>query len=137
MRCSTGAACRDICRRLFGTESKAVLNQVTDALKGVDPDVWLRAAFSAPEERKPVVFDSMRFANDYAFLLARGFAMWRIEAPLATRLFRMEARGQAVNPEDDEHAAETELDGYRFDRTIDNFEDGFEALYRKIEAALE
>jgi adenylate kinase family enzyme len=36
-RCSTGAACRELCKNLFGGESKAILNQVTDALKAIDP----------------------------------------------------------------------------------------------------
>src|SRR5438552_18965303 len=88
-RCSTGAACRDVCNRLFGEESKAILNKVTDALKAVDPDVWLRAALSSLKEDMPVVFDSMRFATDYAFLKNQGFEMWRVEAPLSIRLVRM------------------------------------------------
>lgn len=135
-RCSTGAACRDLCKSLFGTESKAILNKVTDALKAVDPEVWLRAAMSSTEGDGPVVFDSMRFSDDYAFLESRGFTMWRIEAPLETRLRRMERRGQLVAPADDQHAAETQLDTHRFDRILDNSNDGEESLFIKIEEAL-
>ena len=135
-RCSTGAACRDVCNRLFGEESKAILNKVTDALKAVDPDVWLRAALSSNEEDTPVVFDSMRFASDYAFLKNLGFEMWRVKAPLSIRLVRMGRRGQFVRPEDDEHRAETELDRHQFDRFVDNSEDGLDLLYREIDQAL-
>lgn len=137
IRCSTGVACRELCKRLFGTESKTILNKVTDALKAVDPDVWLRAALSSLEEARPAVFDSMRFATDYAFLQHRGFALWRIEAPLAIRLIRMGERGQIVSPEDDKHPAEIELDGHRFDQLVDNSEEGLDALYQRIEKILE
>lgn len=136
IRCSTGVACRDLCRKLFGSESKAILNQVTDALKGLDPDVWLRAALSALDEEMPIVFDSMRFANDYAYLQNRGFRMWRVDAPLEIRLARMQKRGQVVSPQDDDHPAERELDCYRFEQLLDNTEDGVEQFYSKIEEAL-
>jgi hypothetical protein len=79
----------------------------------------------------------MRFANDYAYLEARGFQMWRVEAPLETRLVRMRSRGQVVSLQDDGHAAERELDTFRFDQLLDNTEDGLEALYKKIEDALD
>jgi dephospho-CoA kinase len=135
-RCSSGAACREICKKLFGTDSKAILNRVTDALKAVDPDVWLRAALSSAPSDRPVVFDSMRFSTDYAFLKGRGFLTWRIEAPHNVRLDRMRERHQEVMPEDDEHRAETELDQQVFDQIIDNSEAGLALLYSKIELAL-
>jgi cytidylate kinase len=136
VRCSTGAACRDVCTRLFGDESKAMLNKVTDALKAVDPDVWLRAALSCLDKDTLVVFDSMRFASDYTFLKNQGFEMWRLEAPLAVRLVRMERRGQHVRPEDDEHRAETELDRHQFDRFLDNSGEDTDLLYCEIDKAL-
>jgi len=135
-RCSTGAACRSLCKEFFGTDAKAILNKVTDALRAVDKDVWLRAAFAYVQVGRPIVFDSMRFANDYAFLRGQGFVMWRIDAPLSIRLTRMENRGQLVTAEDDEHAAETELDGFAFDRSLDNSAEGLESLYIKVENGL-
>jgi cytidylate kinase len=136
IRCGTGEACRDVCKRLFGTDSKAVLNKVTDAMKVVDPDVWLKAALSSGEAEKPIVFDSMRFTNDYVYLEQQGFTMWRIEAPLDIRLQRMEERNQIVTPEDDEHSTEKELDAHRFDQIINNSAPGLAMLYEKIEEAL-
>lgn len=59
-----------------------------------------------------------------------------MEAPLAIRHSRMEKRGQLVTPEDDDHSAETELDGFTFDRLIDNSEEDLDALYVKIDGAL-
>jgi dephospho-CoA kinase len=135
-RCSSGAACREICKRFFGTDSKAILNRITDAFKAVDPDVWLNAALSSAAADAPVVFDSMRFITDYTFLKGRGFFTWRIEAPHNVRLDRMRERNQVVTPEDDEHRAETELDQEAFDQIIDNSEAGLELLYSKIERVL-
>jgi len=137
VRCSTGDVCRDLCRRLFRTESKAILNKVTDALKAVEPDVWVNAALSSLGEHTLVVFDSMRFASDYNYLRKQGFTMWRIDAPLEIRLLRMESRGQLVSREDDEHRAETELDEHHFDQIVNNFETDLDSLYLKIEQALD
>lgn len=136
-RCSTGQACREVCKILFGTDSKAILNKVTDAMKTVDADVWPKAAMSSVVGKEPIVFDSMRFASDYLFLKERGFVMWRIEAPLAVRLPRMEKRGQVVQPEDDEHRAETELDQHEFDQVISNPDSELDLLYLKIEKVLD
>ncbi|MBV9158485.1 MAG: AAA family ATPase [Acidobacteriaceae bacterium] len=134
--CSSGVACRDLCRRLFGTESKTILNQVTDALKAIDSKVWLNAALCSVDDDRPLVFDSMRFSTDYDFFREREFTTWRIEAPLTIRLERMRKRGQSVTAEDDEHRAETELDAFVFDRVIDNSDEGFDLLHFKIEEAL-
>lgn len=136
VHCSTGAACRELCRKLFGTESKSILNRVTDAIKAIDPDVWLRAALASVDEDRQVVFDSIRFASDYTFLQTRGFVIWRVEAPIEIRLRRMKTRGQIVSAEDDNHRAETELDNHRFDRIVNNFDDDPERLQQNIETAL-
>ena len=136
-RCSTGLACRELCRKLFASESKSILNMVTDALKAIDPDVWLRAALSTLDGDRPVVFDSMRFAGDYAFLKEQGFQMWRVEAPLEVRVRRMKDRGQIFIPDDDNHPAETELDSYQFDRVIENPNDDIHLLHDQIERALQ
>jgi dephospho-CoA kinase len=108
VRCSTGAACRSVCHTLFQSESKTLLNQVTDALRAIDRAVWLRAALSVDTGNKPIVFDSMRFAGDYDFLRDRGFATWKIIAPRDVRLDRLRARGQEFDPLiDDYHSGET------------------------------
>jgi len=117
----TGDACREIARRLFGSEDKTLLNRITDALRAIDNDVWLRAALPTTEITDPIVFDSLRFPTDYEFLQAKGFALWRVEAPPALRVERLAARGQQFDPQHDEsHPAEVSLAEHMFDVTIEN-----------------
>ena len=137
VKCSSGAVCRQVCLSLFKSESKTLLNEVTDALKAVDENVWLRAAISANVEGKPAVFDSMRFVGDYRFLTERAFTTWKIVAPLEVRLARLRARGQSFDPEVDEfHRGETELESHHFDVVIDNSSSDLSALYDSIRTAL-
>jgi dephospho-CoA kinase len=137
VHCATGAACRGICQMLFQSESKTLLNQVTDALKAIDEHVWLRAALSENVVGKPVVFDSMRFLSDYRFLRERGFSTWKITAPLEVRVGRLRARGQEFNPDvDDRHRGETELAGSAFDVVIDNGGSDLPTLYEAVATAL-
>ena len=51
------------------------MNQVTDALRAIDPVVWLRAALAEPDLTlaRNVVFYSARFTTDYAYLKEHGF----------------------------------------------------------------
>src|SRR5690242_9306970 len=93
IRTSTGSACREICQLLFQDESKTLLNRVTDAMKSIDENVWLRAALRKIEPGHAVVFDSMRFHSDYEYLRGHGFSLWRIDAPLDLRLIWLQRRG--------------------------------------------
>lgn len=122
---------------LFNSESKTLLNKVTDALKAVDEEVWLRAATAADNGTTPIVFDSMRFACDYHFLTARGFSRWKVVAPLEVRIPRLRAREQEFDPAVDEnHPAEIELETYHFDAILDNGKDDLAALHRTVDQIL-
>jgi dephospho-CoA kinase len=123
IHCKTGAACRRLCRELFGSEDKGLMNQVSDALRALDPAVWLRAAMSEVRTGNdaPLVFDSMRFQPDYAFLRDRGFITLQLVASPEQRVDRLHARGQPFDLlTDDLHAAEIELAALAFDHSIDN-----------------
>jgi dephospho-CoA kinase len=116
----TGAECRELCRTLFQSEAKTVMNRVTDALREIDPTVWLRAALVGASDA-PVVFDSMRFPQDYAYLKERRYLLVRIDTPTALRLERLKSRGQEYNPaRDDFHDTEILLDAYEFDCALLN-----------------
>lgn len=119
----TGAACRALCLDLFGSEDKALLNKVTDALRGIDPAVWLRAAIrdSRQDTGRPIVLDSIRFRPDYQYVVERDFVTIRITAPSGARVERLAGRGQEFDVlRDDLHPAEIELSSEAFDYTIDN-----------------
>lgn len=120
-RCSTGNACRQICRSLFGSESKTLLNAVTEKMKEIDPDVWLRAALVGVPSGAPVVFDSMRFVPDWNYLAKLGFKTIRVTAPQQLRIARLRNRGQIYDPDvDDLHPAEVELEHHHCDAVISN-----------------
>lgn len=134
----SGRICREICMSLFGSDSKALLNAVTDALRAIKADVWIAAALHSESLDAPIVFDSMRFAVDYEYLQQRGFALWRVEAPLSLRTTRLHARGQEFDPlTDDAAVAETELDGHQFDLILMNDVGDPAALYAQIETCVE
>ena len=133
----TGEACREIARRLFGSEDKTLLNRITDALRAIDSDVWLRAALPPPGVTDPIVFDSMRFPTDYESLQAKGFELWRVAAPHAVRVKRLAARGQGFDPHIDEsHPAEVALAGHAFDVTIANDSSSLAELRAAITAQM-
>jgi dephospho-CoA kinase len=133
----TGEACRRIARELFGSEGKSLLNRITIALRDIEADVWLRAALPDCLPERPIVFDSMRFPEDYAYLKQRGFVLWRVEAPRELRIERLSHRGQDFDPAvDDDHPAEVSLADHAFDVTIVNDTDSLEALRRTVELQL-
>jgi cytidylate kinase len=120
VQCKTGIACRTIARDLFGSESKELLNRLTVAMRGIDDGVWLRAALEGVDGR-PIVFDSMRFPEDYGYFKERGYALWKLDAPVEVRAERLSRRGQEFDPDrDDDHPAENSLRGFDFDRTFQN-----------------
>jgi dephospho-CoA kinase len=120
----TGVACRTLCRELFGSESKSLMNEVTDALRRIDDRVWLRAGLRGLRQDMPIAFDSMRFEADYTFFYAQGYILVEVRAPVMLRVARLGERGQLFDvSKDDAHPAEAELDGFAFDFTIDNTSD--------------
>jgi dephospho-CoA kinase len=135
-RASTGDVCREVCRILFGSESRGILNKVTEAMKSVDEQVWLKAALRRVPVGVPVVFDSMRFNLDYDFLVARGYTTWDIQAPREIRWTRMQDRNQDFDAADDEHRVEREIEHRGFDMTIDNGHNSFDKLFSTVEDAL-
>lgn len=135
-RVSTGGVCREICARLFGSTERRLMNEVTLALKDIDPMVWVQAALRAAPAAN-VVFDSMRFREDYQYLRARGFRCVQILADLDLRVERLWKRGQVFDAErDEQHRSETELDLYPADAVIVNERESLPRLYALIEGTL-
>jgi len=126
-RLSTGAACRQISKRIYGDDSKANLNLITDAIKEADPEFWLRTAISSIKGTSPIVFDSMRFAEDYSYFQNLEYALWKIMCPLDIRVLRLAERGQIFNSDtDEEHPAEISIDTLQYDITLNNETTPFE-----------
>src|SRR5688572_14015046 len=122
--CRTGAINREICSRLFGDESKAILNRVTDALRAIDPLVYIRTTLRESPLGQPLVFDSIRYRSDYEFAKKNGFICWLIHCPLEICVTRLNRRGQSfIVGKDDQHLSETELLECKHDLIIDSEEE--------------
>lgn len=134
----SGALCREISKKLFDSDSKQLLNQVTDAMRAIRADVWISAALrSQTAPQHPIVFDSMRWNIDRDLLLQRGFVLWQFTADRETRIGRLAARGQQYDPAVDEnHPVETELELAQFDWRLDTSSLSAEELYASIDAQL-
>jgi dephospho-CoA kinase len=133
--CKPGVICREITLRLFGEDSKTMLNKVNDALRGIEPNIWLRLAFAAVNRKEGILIDGIRFRSNVDFCRQNGFVMVKIMASEATRIARLEARGQSFDiTVDGQHPGETEIEDERFDHTIDNDRDDPDALYRQLDA---
>jgi dephospho-CoA kinase len=133
-RSNAGSAVREICKLLFNSDSKTLLNRTCDAMKAIDENVWLRKALLTIAPEQLVVFDSMRFRNDYEYLSNQGFCLWKISAPLEVRIARLQERGQEFNPIVDElYLGEGELENYDFDYLIDNSTSDIFAFYKEID----
>ena len=134
---SSGALCRNISQLLFRSQSKTILDRLTDAVKAIDEEAWLNAALRDVPDHRPIVFDSMRFDVDYRALRSKGFLLWRIEAPLAVCVERLGERGQEFNlGVDDTHPAESQLETFQYDYCIKNSEVTLEGLYELVQKGL-
>jgi len=136
IHCSAGRICRQICRELFDSEDRAILNAFNDAVRRIDPMVWLRVAKKAINRGQPVVFDSMRFETDRLYFKALDFQLWRIDCPETKRRERLTLRGQIFEVTDELHPGEVELENSTFDRTFTNDSSNIEDLHKQIDAAL-
>jgi hypothetical protein len=80
------------------------------AMRDVDEDVWVRAAFDRLGDGGAVFVDC-RFPNEAEAIRSRGGIILRIERP---------GVGPAVGPDGEVHISEVALDGYDFDAVVVN-----------------
>jgi dephospho-CoA kinase len=133
--CYPGARCRELALELFGVESKHVLNRLSDSLRAIDHEVWIRAALRGAPSSAPLVFDGMRYESDYKYFRAHSFLLWKVEAPSEQRYHRLGERRQEFHPDDDRHSGEWTLADFPFDVVLDN-SGAKQALFSQIETAL-
>ncbi len=133
--CHPGARCRDLSMELFGTDAKSVLNRLSDSLRAIDEEVWIRAALRSARPSVPVVFDGIRFRNDFRYFRARSFLLWQVRAPQRSRHDRLETRGQEFSSADEDHEGENVLDDFPFDVVLDNNGDQSH-LFAQIDIAI-
>jgi hypothetical protein len=117
-RYSFASAIYDHCRTQHGmtTKDAPLLQRAGVAARAADPLVWLRAvAWKIADDAPDVaIVTDVRFRNEAAIVrdTYRGFVV---------RVRRTVNGAPFVDPSrDPQHASETDLDGYLWDRTIDN-----------------
>lgn len=112
-----------------------MLNRVNDALRSIEPNIWLRLGYQAMESRNGVVIDGIRFESNIEFCRLHGFRLVKIVASEPVRLRRLAARGQVFDPlTDGGHAGEMEIENAAFDYTVRNESDDPRALYDQLDA---
>src|SRR4051812_38243332 len=77
---SSGAICRKVCQLLFDHEERHALNKISQAMRGIDQQVWVKAALRQVHGKR-VVFDSIRYLDDAEHLRAKGFKLWGVMCP--------------------------------------------------------
>ncbi|WP_225987199.1 hypothetical protein [Streptomyces spectabilis] len=94
-------------------EVRRTLQRLGEAVRGDDPDFWLRMALdklgTADRWGLPVAVSDVRYANEADALRAAGALMVRIERPGAS------AGGEAAR-----HVSELDLEAYPADVTVTN-----------------
>ena len=85
-------------------EVRRFLQNLGVAVRGLDPDVWVRPVFDALAPH--TVISDVRFPNEAEAVLAAGGQLWRVVRPGTAP-----ARG---------HISDTALSDYPTDRVLDN-----------------
>lgn len=136
--CRTGVRCRQLAREFFDTEDKSTLQAISDAMRRIDPLVWLRATLRAvPPGTENIVIDSIRTVEEHHKISALGFVSWRVTSPPSVRFKRLVNRGQTYSIEkDEEHVTETSLDNVTVDLEFENGQQSLTAIYTAIREAL-
>ena len=135
IHCHPGARCRELAIELFDDDSKAVLNALSDCLRSIDATVWIRTALRGLSKSSAIVFDGMRYEQDFVYFQNHSFSTWCVTSDSQTRRERLTLRGQAFAASDEEHASEVALQRSHFDVVLIN--DGDKAqLFTQIDAAL-
>ena len=114
-----------------------LMQQFGQAVRAIDEDAWVKMAGRLGFE-PPVVFDDVRFPNEYWKLKEFGFVMVRVIAHPSDRLVRLQSNGKLQNLAQLNDISETALDDndtYRADHTVFNSA-GFDDLQQQVEMVL-
>ena len=101
------------------------------AMREVDPDVWVRPAMNIKQMRSDIlaqagltvpsfVFTDIRQPNEYQAVKNSGAFMVKVETPLELRIIRMFNLGEKVTPDMFEAPTERNLDSFKYDYIIYN-----------------
>lgn len=128
-----------ICRDLFGMEKKdrKLLQSIGDALRSVDPEVFLKHTLRKIEQDNPcfAVVEDVRLQQEADFLTRHGFIGVKLHVPDPIRAARLMARdGESIQ---DKHHTEKEAKQLRVPIIIDNNEDSVDELEWTLDSLVE
>ncbi|MGJ0846504.1 AAA family ATPase [Tissierella praeacuta] len=128
----------DIAYKYFGMtyKDRGLLQAIGEKMREINPLVWVNYTLKVAEHYDKVVISDCRRANEYDFLLEKGFLPIHIEADLGLRIKRLEER-DGFYPDLSllENKSETGADGLDF-IDVDNNNTTHE-LYRQIDKIME
>ncbi len=125
---------KNVAAMIWGEQARThrqYLQQLGVAVRAIDPDAWVNAAFEHCSHH-PIVITDVRFPNEVRECLARGCITVKVEADRATRLNRLRDNGKLEDESQLDHESETALDGYTPDYVIINMGTEVEMANRLI-----
>jgi hypothetical protein len=127
-----------ICREYYGmtVKDRGLLQEVGEAMRSIDPDVFVKYLGRSLKNSKNIVISDVRFVNEYKTLKDLGFKFYRVKADLNTRLGRIQERDKIEINQDyinkiETHTIETQCDGFEAE-ILENNKD-YNELFRKID----
>lgn len=117
-----GDHCRSAAKLIFGRWDRLLLNQLDDAVRKMDEDVWVKAALrELPPTADNIVVDGVRYLSNYEYLKPKGYLFCVINSNLQDNLKRLSERDQDLHVERPfAHKGEYEFETIRFDYKITN-----------------
>lgn len=130
---SSGAMCRTITEMLYGNQDRGALNNVSQAIRTIDKEIWIRATLRGVEGER-IVFDSVRYLQDAIILRELGFDIWKISCPTRICIDRLVERGQVFDLSDFSHDSEREIPDDMCQNIIENYNCTIRDLELKIDS---
>jgi len=130
---SSGAICRAITESLFGHQERYALNQVSQAIRAIEKDIWITAALR-PAKGERVIFDSVRYFDDALALNRLGFEIWKIVCPVQVCIERLTERRQVFEISDFDHDSEREIPDNLCRHIIRNFDRPISELIAEVDS---
>jgi hypothetical protein len=120
---------------LFGHQERRSLNDVSQAIRGIDKHIWITATLRAVNSDR-VVFDSVRYLDDAIQLKSLGFEIWKITCPRNICIERLKSRGQVFDISDLAHDSEVEIPDNLCSSHIANYGRPIEAVLNEVDSLL-
>jgi hypothetical protein len=88
---------REIKELLFpDVKGRKILQEIGMKMRDIDPNVWIKYAFSKMQPDKYYVIDDVRFKNEVDTLLINSWLIFKLEVSPATRIERLEKIGKST-----------------------------------------